>query len=98
MFDIPIGSEFAGHRIEAIVKRGGMGVVYRASDLRLRREVALKTIAPELAREPDFRARFERESQLAAEIDHPHVVTVFSSGEQDGVLYTTMRWVEGQDL
>ncbi|MGB7589183.1 MAG: serine/threonine-protein kinase [Solirubrobacterales bacterium] len=98
MTDLSPGAEFAGHRIEAEVKRGGMGVVYRATDLRLKRPVALKVIAPELAREADFRARFERESRMAAAIDHPNVIPIYHSGEQDGVLFTTMLWVEGHDL
>ena len=75
-----------------------MGVVYRATDLRLKRTVALKVIAPELARKSDFRARFERESSMAAAIDHPNVIPVYHSGEQDGLLFTTMLWVEGLDL
>ncbi|MGB7587564.1 MAG: serine/threonine-protein kinase [Solirubrobacterales bacterium] len=98
MPDFSPESEFAGHRIDAEVKRGGMGVVYRATDLRLKRTVALKVIAPEYAREPEFRARFEREWSLAASIDHPNVIPVYHSGEEEGVLYTTMLWVEGVDL
>ncbi len=98
MPDFTPGSEFAGHRIDAEVKRGGMGVVYRATDLHLDRTVAMKVIAPELARESDFRARFERESRTAAAIDHPNVVPIFQTGEEDGVLFTTMLWVEGDDF
>ena len=75
-----------------------MGVVYRATDLRLKRTVALKVIAPELARGDDFRARFEREWSVAAAIDHPNVIPVFHAGEEEGVLFTTMLWVDGFDL
>jgi serine/threonine-protein kinase len=60
--------------------------------------VALKVIAPEIAGDPTFRARFERESRLAAAIDHRHVVEVFHAGEQDGLLYLTMRYVDGTNL
>ena len=67
---VEIGSEFAGHTIEAVAGRGGMGVVYRA-DLALDRPVALKLIAAELAQDDAFRERFKRESRLAASIDTP---------------------------
>jgi DNA-binding NarL/FixJ family response regulator len=96
--ELAVGSTFAGHRIEAVAGRGGMGVVYRATDLTLDRPVALKLIASRHARDPVYRARFERECRLAAAIDHPHVVAVLQAGEQDGRLYLTMRYVEGTDL
>jgi DNA-binding NarL/FixJ family response regulator len=92
------GSEFAGHRIEGIAGHGGMGVVYRATDLVLERTVALKLIAPSLASDPVFRARFEHECRMAAAIDHPNVVQVFHAGEERGLLFVTMRYVEGTDL
>src|SRR4051812_30082483 len=75
-----------------------MGVVYRATDLRLRRPVALKLIAPELSGNEDFRKRFERESQTAAMIRHPHVITIFHAGEHDGLLFITMDYIGGTDL
>jgi DNA-binding NarL/FixJ family response regulator len=96
--EITPGSEFAGHRIEGVAGHGGMGVVYRATDLMLERTVALKLIAPSLAEDPVFRTRFEHECRVAAAIDHPNVVQVFHAGEERGVLYVTMRFVEGTDL
>src|SRR4051812_42740886 len=93
-----LGAVFAGHRLEAVAGRGGMGVVYRAVDLRLDRLVALKLIAPEISSDEGFRRRFERESRLAASIRHPHVITVFHAGEEDGLLCLTMDYVEGTDL
>ncbi|MFF9771516.1 serine/threonine-protein kinase [Streptomyces sp. NPDC014636] len=93
-----IGRKVAGYRIESEVGRGGMAVVYRAHDLRLDRTVALKLLAPELARNDTFRKRFTHESQVAASIDHPHIVPVFEAGETDGVLYIAMRYVSGSDL
>lgn len=75
-----------------------MAVVYRARDLRLDRTVALKLLAPELARNDTFRNRFSHESRVAAAIDHPHIVPVFEAGETDGVLYIAMRYVAGSDL
>src|SRR5215472_7317680 len=92
------GSTFAGCRLEAAAGRGGMGVVFRATQLALQRPVALKAIAPELAADEGFRERFQRESHLAASLDHPNVIPVYEAGELDGTLYLIMRWVEGTDL
>jgi CHASE2 domain-containing sensor protein/tRNA A-37 threonylcarbamoyl transferase component Bud32 len=88
----------AGYRIEATIGRGGMGVVYRATQLALKRSVAIKLIATERAHDPAFRARFEQESKLAASIEHPNVIPVYEAGEDDGLLFITMRLVEGADL
>ena len=93
-----IGAEFAGHRIEAVLGEGGMGVVFRARNLALDRERALKVLAPALSADERFRERFRRESRLAAAIEHPHVIPVHEAGEQDGQLYLSMRLVEGRDL
>jgi len=93
-----IGDEIAGYRIEALVGRGGMGVVYRAEQLSLGRTVALKVLGPELAEDEKFRSRFERESRLAALIDHPNIIPVYEAGEADGLLFLAMRWVDGSDL
>ncbi|MCK8437670.1 serine/threonine protein kinase [Streptomyces sp. D2-8] len=93
-----VGQQIAGYRIEQEIGRGGMAVVYRARDLRLERTVALKLLAPELARNDTFRRRFTHESRAAAAIDHPHIVPVFEAGETDGVLYIAMRYVAGSDL
>src|SRR5215213_5257923 len=92
------GDEFAGCRIEAIAGRGGMGVVYRATELSLGRPVALKLLAPDRARDSGFRERFQRESRMAAAIDHPNVIPVYAAGEHDGALYLVMRYVGGTDL
>jgi DNA-binding beta-propeller fold protein YncE len=75
-----------------------MGVVYRATQTALDRVVALKLIVPELADDPGLRDRFERESRIAASIDHPNVLPLYYAGEQDGVLYQAMRYVDGTDL
>ncbi|MEU8773780.1 serine/threonine-protein kinase [Streptomyces sp. NPDC048606] len=94
----PAGRRIAGYLVEGEIGRGGMAVVYRARDLRLDRTVALKVLAPELARNDDFRRRFAHESKVAAAIDHPHIVPVFEAGEAEGLLYIAMRYVPGQDL
>jgi DNA-binding beta-propeller fold protein YncE/predicted Ser/Thr protein kinase len=96
--EISIGSVLAGYRIEGLAGEGGMGRVYRATQMGLSRQVALKLIMPELATEPDFRTRFERESRLTASIEHPNVIPVYEAGDAEGQLFIAMRWVEGTDL
>ncbi|MGW4379210.1 serine/threonine-protein kinase [Kitasatospora sp. NPDC004531] len=92
------GRTLAGYRLEHVIGRGGMAVVYRAEDLRLGRTVAVKLLAPELARNETFRQRFVRESRVAASLDHPNIVPVYEAGEVEGVLYIAMRYVRGRDL
>ena len=98
MSELAPGTEFAGCRIDGVAGRGGMGVVYAATELRLQRPVALKLIATPLGRDDEFRERFERESRLAASIDHPNVIPVYGAGEEDGRPYLVMRLVRGTDL
>jgi Protein kinase domain/PASTA domain len=93
-----MGSRFGEYRIEGILGRGGMGIVYLAREVALDRLVALKVIRPELAHERHFRARFRSESLTAASIEHPRVVTVYGAGELDGLLYVAMRYLPGEDL
>jgi len=93
-----IGSTLAGYRIDALIARGGMGVVYMATHLALERPVALKVIASHLAEQEGFRERFLRESRLAARLDHPGVVPVYDAREDDGELIVAMRFVKGGDL
>src|SRR5919199_1225431 len=75
-----------------------MGTVYLATHARLARKVALKVISPELADDEEFRARFLRESQLAASLDHPNVIPIYDADEVDGVLYLAMRYIAGPSL
>jgi len=96
--DLLPGAEIAGCRIEAVAGRGGMGIVYRATQLSLGRPVAVKLIAPDRAGDPGFRERFEQESRVAAAIDHPNVIPVYAAGEEGGHLYLVMRYVKGTDL
>ena len=95
---VQIGSDFLGYRIEELIGQGGMGVVYRAYDLRLKRTVALKLIVPELALDERFHTRFARETELAMSLEHPNVVPVYDAGDADGRFYLAMRLVEGTDL
>jgi YVTN family beta-propeller protein len=92
------GQRFGAYMLGPVVGRGGMGVVYQAQHVHLGRTVALKLLAPELSRSEDFRARFLRESRLAAELDHPGIVTVYDAGEVNDVLFIAMRFVRGTDL
>jgi DNA-binding beta-propeller fold protein YncE len=96
--DLRIGSELLGYRIEKVLGRGGMSVVYLAFDLRLRRPVALKVLASALGEDAAFRHRFLEESQLAASLDHPNVVPIYAAGEAGHELYIAMRYVPGPDL
>src|SRR6478609_493138 len=98
MAELPVGTIFAGHEIRGVAGRGGMGIVYRALDQRLKREVALKVIAPEQSEDREFRLRFRRECEVAASLHHPNLIPVYTAGEEDGHLYVTMRYVDGIDL
>ncbi len=93
-----IGTVFAGYRIEGILGRGGMSVVYRAENLRLGNTVALKLLALELAHDEGFRERFVRESRTAASLQHPHIIPIYDAGDAEGLLYIAMRYVDGPDL
>jgi CHASE2 domain-containing sensor protein/predicted Ser/Thr protein kinase len=88
----------AGFRIERLVGRGGMGVVYEARQLQLNRRVALKLIRPAMARRPLVRERFKRESRLAAAVEHPNVIPVYGAGEDSDLLFIAMRFIPGVDL
>ncbi len=96
--ELRAGQTFGGYHIVELVGSGGMGLVYRAEQRILGRTVALKVIRPEIAESGDYRARFLREARFAAAVDHPHVVSVFDAGEQEGRLYLAMQWVDGLDL
>jgi serine/threonine protein kinase len=93
-----VGDEFAGYRLRAVLGRGGMSVVYQAENPRLGNVIALKVLAPELAADDAFRARFLEESRIAAAMNHPHVIPIHDTGSSDGLLYIAMRYVSGTDL
>jgi WD40 repeat protein/predicted Ser/Thr protein kinase len=96
--DIPAGSELFGYRVEGLLGRGGMGLVYLCEDPRLHRRVALKVLTASLAEDVAFRKRFIAEAELAASLDHAHVVPIYEAGDRDGRLFIAMRYVEGSDL
>ena len=93
-----IGTTLAHYRITAAIGAGGMGEVYRATDTKLGRDVALKVLPAEMAASPERLERFRREAQALAALDHPNIVTVYSVEEADGVHFLTMQLVEGQAL
>ncbi|HVO53618.1 MAG TPA: serine/threonine-protein kinase [Solirubrobacterales bacterium] len=96
--DLASGDQFAGYRIERRLGRGGMGILYLATEPGLERRVALKLIAPEAAADEVFAKRFAEESRIAASIEHPNVVPIYAAGDEDGVPYIAMRFVAGSDL
>ena len=83
--DPRLGTTLAQYRLDEVIGRGGMGVVYLAFDTRLDRRVAVKVMAPEVAEDASFRQRFEREARMAAAIDHPNIIPIHDTGEADGV-------------
>jgi serine/threonine protein kinase len=96
--ELLVGQSLGGYRIEALAGRGGMGLVYRARQSRPDRVVAIKVISPQYSDDADFRRRFERESNMAAQIEHPNVLPVYEVGEEEDRLFIAMRFVEGTDL
>ncbi|MFF0542611.1 serine/threonine-protein kinase [Nocardia thailandica] len=91
------GTIVGGYRIERVLGAGGMGTVYLAKHPSLPRKDALKVLSAELSRDPEFRARFEREANLAAGLDHPNIVSVYNRGEEHGQLWIAMQYVDGTD-
>jgi len=92
------GRALAHYRISTAIGAGGMGEVYRATDTKLAREIALKVLPPAMANDPDRLARFQREARAVAALNHPNVVTVYSVEESDNVHFITMELIEGQPL
>ncbi|NDK91324.1 protein kinase [Gordonia desulfuricans] len=89
------GGQIAGHRLADILGQGGMGTVYAAHHPRLPRMVALKVLNAPVSADPTFRLRFQREGQLAAGLEHPHIVPIYDCGEDNGHLWLSMRLVRG---
>jgi serine/threonine protein kinase len=94
---LDLGSTLGAYRIERVIGRGGMGVVYLAEHVRLQVQHALKVVAPEHAEDPEFVERFLREARLAASLD-PNIIPIHGADEVDGVPFIAMRYVRGTDL
>ncbi len=92
------GRQLGSYKIVSLLGAGGMGEVYQAHDTKLGRDVALKILPPEMARDPERLARFQREARSVAALNHPHIVTIFSVEEADGIHFLTMELVKGQSL
>jgi serine/threonine protein kinase len=95
---VRVGGTIGGYRLDSVIGRGGMGVVYLAEHETLHRKAAVKVLTVELAADARFRDRFLLESRLAASLDHPNVVPIYDAGNQDDVLYIAMRYIPGLDL
>jgi serine/threonine protein kinase/tetratricopeptide (TPR) repeat protein len=96
--DTVIGKTLSHYRILAEVSRGGMGIVYRALDTRLDREVALKVLPPELLADPERRRRFEQEARAASKLEHPNIAVIHEIDESDGIAFLTMELIRGEKL
>src|SRR3954454_22312804 len=93
-----VGTQIGGYKIESVIGRGGMSVIYLAEQVRLGRKVALKLLAPELATDERYRERFAAESRLASTINHPNIIPLYDAGEDQGYLYIAMRYIDGPSL
>src|SRR5271170_6506486 len=92
------GTKLGPYEIQSPLGAGGMGEVYRATDSKLGRDVALKVLPAEMAQDPERLGRFRREAKTLAQLDHPNIITIYSVEECDGIHFLTMQLVEGQPL
>src|SRR5262245_5649382 len=95
---LPVGSRLGPYEVLAQLGAGGMGVVYKARDTRLRREVAIKVLPASFSTDPERLRRFEEEARAAGLLNHPNVLAIYDVGEQDGVPYVVEELLDGQTL
>ncbi len=93
-----IGRTIGNYSVLREIGRGGMGVVYEAHEASLDRRVAVKVLSPQLALDQTFVGRFLREARAVAQLNHPNIVHIYASGEQDGLYYIAMEYVDGVSL
>ena len=95
---LTIGMQLGSHEITALLGKGGMGEVYRARDLKLKREVAIKILPEELSRDADRVRRFQREAEVLASLNHPNIAAIHDFEETNGTRYLVLELVEGETL
>src|SRR5262245_47295666 len=93
-----IGSQLGPHEITALLGKGGMGEVYRARDLKLKRDVAIKILPEEFARDADRLARFQREAEVLASLNHPNIAGIYDLQQGNGSRYLVLELVQGETL
>ena len=92
------GTTLGPYAVTALIGEGGMGQVYKATDTRLDRSVAIKAPPKHVAAEPDLKQRFEREARTVAALNHPHICTLYDIGNQDGIDFLVMEYLDGETL
>ena len=95
---LTIGTQLGSHEITALLGKGGMGEVYRARDLKLKREVAIKILPEEFSRDADRVSRFQREAEVLASLNHPNIANIYDLEEESGSRYLVLELVEGETL
>src|SRR5262247_3301686 len=95
---LTIGSQLGSHEITALLGKGGMGEVYRARDLKLKREVAIKILPEEFSHDPDRVTRFQREAEVLASLNHPNIASIYDLLEAKGTLYLVLELIDGETL
>src|SRR6266478_6332379 len=95
---LTIGSQLGSHEITALLGKGGMGEVYRARDTKLKREVAIKILSEEFSRDPERVARFQREAEVRASLNHPNIAAIYGVEESGGRKFLIMEFVDGDTL
>src|SRR5712692_7910842 len=95
---ITIGTQLGAHEIVGLLGKGGMGEVYRARDTKLKREVAIKILPEEFSRDPDRIARFQREAEVLASLNHPNIAAIYDLQEAEGTRFLVLEFVEGETL
>ena len=98
MPSVQTGSKLGPYEILSAIGAGGMGEVYEARDTRLNRKVAVKVLPSHFSTDPEMKARFEREAQTIAGLNHPHICVLYDVGHQDGTDYLVMEYLEGRTL
>src|SRR5215468_9145472 len=95
---VTIGTNLGSYEITALLGKGGFGEVYRAKDKKLKREVAIKILPDELSRDPDRLARFQREAEVLASLNHPNIAAIYDLARQDESQFLVLELVQGQTL